>query len=466
MSKNQFTASILAATAMSLALPAVAGTPSSWILPNSDTLTVDSTVVNTTTSTHLATETGSYVGSYPVTFNVTETRQGTLSTFSGTATQAGQSAPVSCSINTATGAVSGNSQCANYAAVMKGLSPVGQAIQAEQRALVQSAIANEINRTQSQRLVQTIQRRIAASVTPRSGTFKKASLDGEHQQTSEVTRGHDFTGVSAGDESMRAGVWATYTHNWISNDWESAKSNGGLNTGIFGGDYRITDNAVVGLTVSYQNANIRTAFNDGVLNSDGYTFVPYAAVGLLDGRLVLDAMTGFGFGGTDVKYNRSVGAVKGNYDSTRWLLSTNATYNHPVDKLTLSGKLGWLSAYEWANGYTDSNNTTIGKQTSSLGELSIGGRAAYALDPAIEPYIGVTYMYDAILGPNGFSRTRAINLTSPTGNASLDRNEIEGVVGINITPSDRITAGLEVSHGFLRQNEGNTAVAITARISF
>jgi hypothetical protein len=467
LKRSLFVGALVATTCLTSALPAAAGTfigHTDWTLPNSSTLGVDSYQQSSSTFSHIAVASGGSLTS-PVTYNANESRSGQLSTFTGTATQSGLSAPFSCTINNSTGAISGNTGCAAYRDVLLGLGPKGQEAQTQALSDARAVVNTEINRTQSQQLARTIGRRITATLANRPASRRAAAETGT-SETAAVSAGGSTVGMSAGEGGMNIGVWATYSHNWLSNDWEAAKSSGGLNTGVAGADFRVSDNAVVGMTVSYQAANIDTSYDDGRLDGGTYSFVPYGALSLMDGRLVLDALTGVGFGNTDVERNRSIAGIKGSYDSTRWLLGTNATYNYPVDKLTLSGKVGWLMAYEWADGYSESTGGNIGGSTSKLGEVSVGGRAAYNLD-TFEPYVSLTYLYDAIMSPNTIASSRFLNTTSfTTSTQSADRDEVEGVIGFNWMPSDRLTAGVEVSHSFFREKENNTALMVNARYTF
>ncbi|CAK0745178.1 hypothetical protein WCLP8_1550001 [uncultured Gammaproteobacteria bacterium] len=138
------------------------------------------------------------------------------------------------------------------------------------------------------------------------------------------------------------------------------------------------------------------------------------------------------------------------------MLSTNATYSYLIDNLNLSGKVGWMMAYDWSHAYTEDTGGHINKQVGRVGEVSIGGRAGYTID-AFEPFVGLTYAYDPILG--------SVVKIGSTGK-ELDRDEMQGLLGINWTPNERVTAGIEVSNSFFRERQNATILGINARVKF
>ncbi|MBF0562003.1 MAG: autotransporter outer membrane beta-barrel domain-containing protein [Alphaproteobacteria bacterium] len=309
----------------------------------------------------------------------------------------------------------------------------------------------QTQRTETKEIVNLISGRISSALavslsTPGMAQRKRADADGEDGR---------MVGLSAGDGDLGLAVWGSYSHNWLANNWTATKSNTGLNSGIVGGDVRIRDNILAGLTVTNQASGATTKFNNGSIDSSGFTFTPYGAISFLDDRLVLDLMTGVGQNSTDT--TRLSGLVRGSYSGEQWLLATHATYNVPVDNWTLSGKVGWASSYGWGDSYVESNGSINGAQVSRLGEISVGGRAAYTVG-GFEPYLGLTFAYDPILSSTS---TAAVPTTS-----KASRRELDGVLGLNWMATDRLTASAEAGYMFFRTNEENISVLASARYAF
>jgi hypothetical protein len=112
-------------------------------------------------------------------------------------------------------------------------------------------------------------------------------------------------------------------------------------------------------------------------------------------------------------------------------------------------------SYNWADQFTESNGTVNPTLVTRVGEISVGGHAGYTIDQ-FEPYVGLTYLYDVMLSPN------SVGLTGST----LGRDELDALIGLNWTATDRVNASVELSNGFLRTNEDNTTVVVAGRFVF
>lgn len=384
---------------------------------------------------------------------------GKLSSIQGTY---GSGNTFTCSYNASTKTLSGPAcpngggfDAINVAEAWEMISFLAQS-RSESLESVNAAVAVTTNRSEMRETANLIGRRIASVMTP--GLGKRATAKEQSQTNDKVVASINgpMVGLSSGDSDLTKGIWASYSHSWIRNDWTELKSRTHLNTGIVGADLKIHDKFLAGFSFAYQNTNtVKSSVSDagsGSLDSSNYTFVPYGAVELMDGRLVLDAMVGAGFGDTS---SERLNAVSGSFGSQRWMAATHATYTAPVDNWTFATRLGWLMSYDWNDGFTESNGTINSKQSMRIGELSIGERVGYTVG-SFEPYGGIRYSYDFILTPDAVGNT---------GNR-LDPNEIEGMIGINYSPTDRLTAGVELTNSFMRRNESNTTVVVSGRYSF
>ncbi|MEI8395552.1 MAG: autotransporter domain-containing protein, partial [Rhodospirillaceae bacterium] len=266
-----------------------------------------------------------------------------------------------------------------------------------------------------------------------------------------------IAGLSAGDSGYTKGLWATYSHGWIGNDWDSLKSSSELNTGIIGADVRLDERFLVGLSLTYQTTNSILSFQDGLSDANGYTIIPYAALALMDGKLILDVMTGYGSGNTTGSRARSSTApVSYTFDNDRWMLSTNATLNNTWNDFVFSEKLGWMMSYDWSAAYNDSVGNLFAHQATRVGEVSLGFRAGYTGWEGFEPYLGATVAVDPIMAPDNVGTT----------GDKLDNKEVMGLIGLNWMPTERLTTGIEVTNAFFREKQNATTIAINGRFAF
>ncbi len=385
-------------------------------------------------------------GASNIPFNVTLTQLSPTS-FNYNGTVNGQA--VNCTANRTGGnAYSLSGTCGYLTQIFTPTNPQLQ-IAARQAAVIQT------ERAQTQQVVDLVGRRIADALSPAGRGEKSAQHADAGETLSVLDSHHGISGVSAGDDELSKALWATYSHSWLSNDWSSLKSRTILNTGVVGGDVKFGGNILTGLTFTYQSSNAVTSFNDGLLDSSTYTFTPYAAIGFLDNMIVVDLMTGYGFGDSTSSRSRSTAQVDGSYSSDRWLVATHVTYTAPVTDWDISAKLGWSLSYDWSDAFTESNGTINGQQASRVGELSLGGRAGYVFYQ-VEPYLGLALLYDPILGPDNSGLT----------GASLSRTELNAQLGAIWKANEHLNASVEISNGFLRSNENNTTLVVAGRYSF
>lgn len=354
--------------------------------------------------------------------------------------------PFSCRYNTATGAKS-SSACYFYE-IFSGVTLGAASEVAKAEGEKQAVTTSQTARIGAQNSVALAERRISSALANVFGG-RTRTADSGLQQFQE----NGVVGIASGDGAMTRSLWSSYSHNWVSNDWAAAKSRGDIDTGMVGGDLRVTENFLLGFAMNYQNTSLTTNFNDGWSDSNMFSLMPYAAVSFLDGAVVWDIMGGYGFGGYDVRRNRSTLETSGNFDADRVLFSTNINGFHRLDQLNLSAKLGFLWTNEGTSAYTDSLGVRFDGQASKVGEVSLGGRAGYALGD-FEPYVGLTYHYDVDIKP------------LKAGVDTLSRNDIETAVGLNWNYSERLIAGLEVTKIFLRTKEDNIGVAASLRFLF
>jgi len=270
----------------------------------------------------------------------------------------------------------------------------------------------------------------------------------------------DFVDVVLGATDGEAGpltglgLWANGAVTWIDDSSPGAGFDALLGTAIVGADYRFGDNTLVGLTVSYENSDVEVGFLDGEADTQGIMVTAYGAHTMLDRALVFDALVGMGWSETDNERNN--GAITGSYDSDRWMVGANATYNLPWEQWLFSGRLGYLFVSENGDAYTESTGAQVPGQEIDLGTLSVEGQAAYLFDFNLEPYLAVAWTQDLQ------SRTRG----GVDANAGTDdRGAMTGRIGTNYYHGP-LSAGVEVSHEFFRDDNDTTAANLNIRYQF
>ena len=261
------------------------------------------------------------------------------------------------------------------------------------------------------------------------------------------------TGLSAGDayDRRRSGVWGMTGVNWLGSTQSGASFDGNLVTAMVGYDYRILDPLVAGLALGYQWVDLTTHYNQGFIKSGGLTVMPYLSYAITP-NLVADASFGLGFN----NYNTSriscspcsqAQEVSGHYNSLRTIGAANVTYYHLAGNWTLSGKVGTILANEYQYYYVENNSTRHYGTNTFLGELIVGGKASYRYK-IFEPHLGINYLYDYALEGGG------------------DRDEVQGVIGFGLRPTERLLFNVECSNSFFREYTRNTSLTGSLRFEF
>ena len=199
-------------------------------------------------------------------------------------------------------------------------------------------------------------------------------------------------GLSAGDTFKNIGVWASYSHTEYENDFFRTKFDGDTDTIFLGADFAPAENAVLGVAIGYENTRTDTDFNLGRASADGYTIAPYFGM-TLDDTWSMDISGGFSSIDTD-QYRTAAGTrITSDVDTSRWFISANINGFSEIDNWRLTGRGGFMYAVSTDDSFAESNGTSIAKRKTKIGQLSVSGEAAYALEE-FEPFIGATFNQD------------------------------------------------------------------------
>ena len=263
-----------------------------------------------------------------------------------------------------------------------------------------------------------------------------------------------MTGLSSGGQGSPFCVWVSATASALRNDLISTKYDGHLYLMMIGLDYRVNKNLLLGMAIGYEWTELATIFNNGSMESDGFSISPYAAY-LINDSFSIDLMVSF----SDLDYDteRMFTTVYGDYDADRIMVSSNLNYYYLVGNWCLNARLGYMYAEEDADGFTESNGARIRQNDTDFGEIRFGGQASYFIND-FELFFAAYYHYDTTM-----DRTRVeANMKRP----SNDKDEVETTAGVNVLANDTLQFGAEVSRIFGRDDVENTSVLMNLRIMF
>lgn len=252
------------------------------------------------------------------------------------------------------------------------------------------------------------------------------------------------SGLNAGDEPNRFGVWGMGQAAFLANTGSATRFDGTLGNYMIGADYKPLENLVVGVAGGYENGYLITKYNSGSITDEGFSVIPYASYKIFDTTSV-DVLGGWTF----VNYRNVRGDISGSQDALRSMVSASLNQYFQLDAWTLSAQLGHLYVNEHKDSFTESDGTQNGASGSYLGEWRIQGKAAYLWN-SLQPYLGLSYLYD-------------YTMSSAVG---ADRDEIEGVLGLNYFYSDKLTFSLEGANSFDRNHAQNSRAMLNIRYSF
>jgi len=208
----------------------------------------------------------------------------------------------------------------------------------------------------------------------------------------------------------------------------------------------------MGVALGYERNYLNTQFNDGWIQSTGLTVSPYIGYAILK-NLTIDVMGGATLTANDsTRANNSI-EFRSDYQSVRTMLSTNLNYYYQLDNWLFGVKTGFMYTNDYAESFVERGllgfRNSVSEKNAYFGEFVAGGRVSYLFEKA-EPYVALNYLYDPWM----------------TRGAQLDRDEVEGVLGVNLVPLPSLLVGIELARGFTRENIDSMRCAINLRYEF
>ena len=230
---------------------------------------------------------------------------------------------------------------------------------------------------------------IARIMMPR----KVLTVNADDEQKGEELKSNRVSGLAAGDQPAKFGLWVNTGYaDWDIDDHKT-KSDGNLTTFIIGADYRVAEPVVFGISLAYENSATDTDYNKGWLDQDGITIAPYLGI-IFNNYLAFSATVGYAWLDIDQKREKGSGhKVRSSLDSNRIFGSMRLNGFYNINRLTLTGTLGCLYAQERQESFTEKDGNHISSNNVDLGQASLGVEVSYNFD-AIEPYLATTLLYD------------------------------------------------------------------------
>ena len=237
-------------------------------------------------------------------------------------------------------------------------------------------IANALNISPSRIKVQNIQSGEAPSGRRMGGGFADSG-----------------TGAAAGDGENRFGVWSNFSGTGFSESQSAIESSGQIYTFAVGGDYRINDWVMAGLSAGYERQNINTSFNQGTWDSNGAVVSPYVLVQLIPNQLYLDASVGYV--GQSIDLSRSNGSINADTTGTRFFMSSNLTATLDYGNVSVRPTMGAMWMYQGISGYQESGTggQNVDDTTVHFGRFIAGGQVGYNFE-SVQPFLMAQYQYD------------------------------------------------------------------------
>jgi hypothetical protein len=255
-------------------------------------------------------------------------------------------------------------------------------------------------------------------------------------------------GLSAGDASMKHGIWTNIAYTSSEDDNLITESDMDINSYILGYDYKLSDSMAIGVSVTYEDIDADLNFNSGSLEGDGYTIAPYFTM-LLTDYMSMDIIAGYAL----VEYNqdRNFGTVTSSVDADRQFAQFTVNGFHYIDQWSFNLNLSFLYAHEGQDSYTESDGTKIKSNNIDFSQLSIGTEVAYGFK-YVEPYITLAYEQD----------TQYVEITG----TSYDKNGGDGGVGCRMFFSDQLSGDIYGSTKFGRDDYDEYSVLGNLRYDF
>ncbi|MBL8642780.1 MAG: autotransporter domain-containing protein [Rhodospirillaceae bacterium] len=265
-----------------------------------------------------------------------------------------------------------------------------------QQDIVKETTEQQIS-TATRKTTATVESRIDEVVT---AAFPMAQPNGD-QQTSMLHAPSygGITSLAAGDDMGGWGAWATLAPTFVNQDLilpgqAAAQKVDGETWDMFAGvDKLVGERAVVGALTGFETSDYDIAGSNGERRAEGPMLAAYAGLVLTDWLYATAQLNHAWFDNKLTESSFNSAAVSGKFDSRRFTSSISMTGRHEVDRVKLSGKVGYSYTRETFDSYRASDGTAVNPDNTKLGRVTIGGEAAYRGE-TVMPYVLASFERD------------------------------------------------------------------------
>lgn len=190
-------------------------------------------------------------------------------------------------------------------------------------------------------------------------------------------------------------IWVEVRYSAFDDDTAGLDRKGHVGVLYLGGDYRVTQNMIVGVLVQLDRAKDDSDVYTSKVAGNGWLAGPYMSA-RIDDNVYFDLRAAWGRSSNSLTHTNT--ETSGDFDTTRWLVKGTLSGNWVFDywRITPSAELAY--AEESQNAFINSAGTLIAGQDVSLGRLQfgpeIGYRFAHSADTFIEPFAGIKGVWD------------------------------------------------------------------------
>lgn len=288
--------------------------------------------------------------------------------------------------------------------------------------------------------------------------------------------------ASGGAGGLGAGVWSGWGvwGSWSRADFEDRSQisafpggpsfnsfDASLDSFMIGADKLLGRKLSLGGALIYDDAETKTAFNGGGVDTTGPTLVAYGSY-LLSDTYSIDANLGYGW--MDNKQRRidplAGSSLTSRFDASRWFLSATLNGAYPMGAWSFGWRAGYLHAQEDQDGYAESGGPsarTVGKRKVKLGQAYVGADVAYGFAGIWQVFATGAYRND-VTRDDGRSAggLPAATVISRSG----DRDEFQWSVGLRAFARNGFTGSIEYLKTTGRDRFDHDAVTLLGRFDF
>lgn len=225
-----------------------------------------------------------------------------------------------------------------------------------------------------------------------------------------VWSGTEATGIAAGDELEKWGVWAQGFGSYLNQ--AATGSNSGYTANVWGGtlgfDRLVYDNVLVGLSGGYARNAIRTADEETKTNADSYQGSVYGS--LTRNAYTMTALLSYAYNRYDASRHIAFGTTnrtaKSHYDGQQYsgYLEGGYTMKHQGFHITPIASVQYMRLHlgDYAESGADSLNLAVETQRYQMFQTGLGAKLAYPIrhkDTQILPELHARWLYDFVGDP-------------------------------------------------------------------